>query len=495
MLDETTRAAILRLRKEGHGTRPIADALGISRNSVKEVLKGGGAAIIPVTRAEKAAAHRDEILSLYDSCKGNLVRVHEELVARGAKLSYQALTAFCRRHGIGHQPAKPAGKYDFEPGEEMQHDTSPHDVKIAGRLRRVQTASLVLCFCRMVFIQLYARFDRFACKVFLTDAIRYFGGACSHCMIDNTHVVVLRGTGKEMVPVPEMEAFGERFGFRFIAHEKGDANRSARVERNFHFIENNFLAGREFDDWEDLNRQAIAWCDQKNAAHRKALHGSARELFAVEKSRLHPLPIWVPEVYLLHHRMVDLEGYVCIHTNRYSAPYSLIARRVEVRETRDHILIFDGPKQVAEHRRIVDPIGARVTVLEHRPPRGANMPAREPLVEEAALRAVSAEIGDYADRLKKRAGGPATIALRRLKRLLDEYPRPAFVAAVHTAAHYGLFDLERLERLILRHVRTDYFALPDDPPPAPAQQPSEDPSKDPPTTSITDTNDEEPTDD
>jgi len=26
------------------------------------------------------------------------------------------------------------------------------------------------------------------------------------------HVVVLHGTGREMIPVPEMEAFGDRFG-------------------------------------------------------------------------------------------------------------------------------------------------------------------------------------------------------------------------------------------------------------------------------------------
>ena len=81
-------------------------------------------------------------------------------------------------------------------------------------------------------------------------------------MIDNTHVVVLRGTGREMVPVPEMEVFGERFGFRFVAHAIGDANRSARVERPFHFIENNFLAGRAFASWEDLNNQARQWCDR-----------------------------------------------------------------------------------------------------------------------------------------------------------------------------------------------------------------------------------------
>ena len=65
------------------------------------------------------------------------MRVHEELLARGiVTLSYPALTAFCRKHGIGHEPLKPKGQYHFEPGQEMQHDTSPHDVHIGGALHR-----------------------------------------------------------------------------------------------------------------------------------------------------------------------------------------------------------------------------------------------------------------------------------------------------------------------------------------------------------------------
>jgi hypothetical protein len=32
---------------------------------------------------------------------------------------------------------------------------------------------------------------------------------------------LLRGSGREMVPVPEMAAFGERFGFGFVAHAIG----------------------------------------------------------------------------------------------------------------------------------------------------------------------------------------------------------------------------------------------------------------------------------
>ena len=102
----------------------------------------------------------------------------------------------CRRHGIGQPPVAPAGRYEFSPGEEMQHDTSPHEVRLGGKKRKVQTASAVLCYSRMLFFQCYPTFQRFDCKVFLTEALRYFCGAARRVMIDNTHVVVLRGSGR-----------------------------------------------------------------------------------------------------------------------------------------------------------------------------------------------------------------------------------------------------------------------------------------------------------
>jgi hypothetical protein len=118
-------------------------------------------------------------------------------------------------------------------------------------------------------------------------------------------VVVLRGSGRDMVPVPEMAAFGERFGFQFVAHAIGNANRSARVERPFRFIEGNFLAGRTFFSWEDLNQRAREWCDNVNSTYKKHIRAVPRELFAVERLHLKPLPAAIPEVCRLHQRLVD----------------------------------------------------------------------------------------------------------------------------------------------------------------------------------------------
>lgn len=119
----------------------------------------------------------------------------------------------------------------------------------------------------MLFFQCYPAFRHFDCKVFLIEALRYFGAA-AHTMIDNRHVVVLRGSGRDMAPVPEMAALGERFGFQFVAHPIGNANRSGRVERPSHFIEHNFLARRTFRSCDDLNQQARQWCATVNATTR-----------------------------------------------------------------------------------------------------------------------------------------------------------------------------------------------------------------------------------
>ncbi|MDI7269073.1 MAG: IS21 family transposase [Myxococcota bacterium] len=330
----------------------------------------------------------------------------------------------------------------------------------------MQSASLVACYSHLLFVQLYPRYRRFECKVFLTDALQYVGGACQDCMIDNTHVVVLSGTGKNMAPAPEMAAFAERFGFRFQAHEVGDADRSGRVEAPMSFIENNFYAGRSFADFEDANRQAVAWCDQVNARFNRRWHASRRELFAAERPRLRPLPIWVPPVYELHHRIVDVEGYVNLHRNQYSVPYRLIGRQLEVRETKDRVEIYDGHRQVASHPRIVESTDVRSTVPQHRPARGEGRSKRGPSVQEEQILKLEPRLAEYVAALKRKVGGQGVLPLRRLLRMLRDYPREPFLAAVRTAQEYGLYDLERLERLVLRHLGRDYFVLPsqeDDP--------------------------------
>ena len=54
-------------------------------------------------------------------------------------------------------------------------------------------------------------------------------------------------------------------------------------------------------------------------------------------------------------------------------------------------------------------------------------------------------------------------ALRRLLEFQRTYPNAPFLAAVTQAAHFGLYDLGRLEKLILQQVAGNFFALNPDP--------------------------------
>jgi transposase len=460
LLDEATRTAILKLHAQGHGSRKIARALGVARDTVRRVIGSGSATVPPLLRAEQAEPWREHILELHARYEGHLGRVHEALTQRGAAVSYPALTAFCRRHGIGSAPPEPAGRYLFGPAVEMQHDTSPHQAKIGGVLCRVQSASLVLCYSRMIFFQHYPRFTRFECKAFLTQAIAYFCGAASRCMVDNSNVVVAAGSGATMIPAPEMAAFAERYGFVFVAHEKGDANRSARVEAPFQRIQRGFLVGENFADWTDLNQRARSTCQEWNAKFSNKLHASRRELFAAEQPYLKPLPLHVPEVYQLCTRIVDAEGHVHVNRVRYSAPYRLIGRALEVRETLERVDLYEGPRRVATHARVYGPLDARVTDPAHRPPRGQGLSRHpQPAPEQIEILQIEPRVASYLKALKQQVGDRRA-PLRRLLSMLQEYPRAAILTAIASAERYRLFDLDRLEKMVLRQIADDYFVLP-----------------------------------
>ena len=102
----------------------------------------------------------------------------------------------------------------------------------------------------------------------------------------------------------------------------------------------------------------------------------------MERLHLKPLPAWIPEVYRLSQRLVDIEGYVALHTNRYSVPVERIGRRVEVRETKDIIEIQLDARRLVTHRRIAEAGHQRITLVEHRPPRGQRLPRPDTRAEE-----------------------------------------------------------------------------------------------------------------
>jgi transposase len=464
MIAEELRQAIRVLKDQGRPLREISRALKVSRNTVRRVLRE--------REQPKASADDPQVQSivallpdLYRDCKGNAVRIGEVLKqAHGIAIAYSTLTRLIREHTDLRAPKKRSGTYIFDPGEEMQHDTSPHRVTLGGKVVKTQCASLVLAYSRMLFIAYYPRFTRFEAKAFLTAALQFFDGACPRCVIDNTSVVLAGGSGANALIAPEMEAFGELFGFAFMAHAIGHSDRKGRVERPFSYIENNFLAGRTFTDWADLNVQARAWCKEvANAKVKRILGMSAQAAYATEKAHLLALPAYIPPVTEIHYRVVDCYGFVHLDTNRYSVPERWVAKKVAVHKRPDQVLVYADRKLVAEHPRLIAQRQGEQRAKGHHPRLERRRPPAEPSPQEQALSGRDPHLDAYVVALKKRAPGRGVAKLRRLLELKRTYPAEPFLAAIEQALQYGLFDLNRLERLILERVAGDFFDLDGEP--------------------------------
>ncbi|MDX8413354.1 MAG: helix-turn-helix domain-containing protein [Mariprofundales bacterium] len=458
MTKEETRQAILIFHQQGISVRKISRRLKVARNTVRGVIHQQER---PVTA--RNAQLLQAVREAFTACRGNAVRIAEVIASsHGITIPYSTLTRIIREENL-RQPKRRSGHYTHAPGEEMQHDTSPHRITLGKTKVTAQCASLVFAYSRKVYIQYYPNFTCFEAKVFLDDALRFFDGSCARCVIDNTSVVLASGCGADAIINPEMAAFGRIYGFHFIAHSIGNPNRKAHVERAFHYVEHNFLPGRSFLDWRDLNSQARQWCNQvANQKAKRSLGMSPDEAFIMEKPSLLLLPAQLPPVYQGMDRIVDISGYVNLDTNRYSVPEHLIGKQVMVHKYLTKVVIFFQNKPVAEHERVIAKRHKSTTDPSHHKKLDRKEKSSIACSEETALRGRNATLDSYLNGLKKRVPGRGVTRLRRLLNLQRSYPEQAFMAALQQALAYGMYDLTRLERLILKYVAGDTFQLGDD---------------------------------
>jgi len=414
-------------------------------------------------RDESAQELAALIQSLLPACRGNLVRVHEILTGDDYKydLSYSTLTHMVRKHQLKEDGKKKRfGVYSYDPGVEMQHDSSPHRLLINGQATTTQCASLIFGYSRKLFIQYYPCFTRFEAKIFLQEALSFMGGSCQRCVIDNTSVILGAGAGSYAVVAQDMLFFSRVFGFTFMAHAVRDANRKGKIERQFHYAENNFLAGRTFKDWADLNAQARLWCEIANDKIKPELGSkSPNAVFILEKPTLIALPAVMPPIYKTLQRVADTEGCINLDRNRYSVPESHIGHTMDVHCYMDKIEIYYQHRFVARHPRIVGQRNKRITIAGHHP-RFIKQKRQDAHVQvERQLKGHNTVLDAYLTSLKSHVKGRGMSSFKQLLRLKQTYPWDAFMAAVTQASRYGLYDMKRLETMILKQIRECIFNL------------------------------------
>ena len=451
MIDADKRSAVFALHREGMGVRDISRRLRLGRNTVRRIIRAQGRMPAAV-RAEKTRLDPERLRSLYRECDGRVQRVHEKLVEEeGIEVTYPTLTRRLRELGISTPAPSRCSQVPDEPGVEMQHDTTVYTIKLDGKPTRLVASLLYLRYSKRRYLKFYRGFNRFRMKCFFHEALTFWGHAARVCIIDNTNLARLRGTGATALIVPEMERFGAAYGFRFLCHAIGHANRKAGEERSFWTVETNFFPGRTFRSLEDLNTQAFQWATVR-MEHRP--QGKAKlipaKAFEHECGYLIELPVHLPPPYQVHERGTDQYGYAAFEGNYYWVPGTK-REEVKVLQYAERVKLYRARECLAEYPLPADEVkNAKFAPPGQPQPRHNPSNRRHPTEEEEKrLRAIDERVGRYLDFALKPKGIERHRFLRRLFALSRQMSVAVFLRAIERALRYQIVDLDTLQRIAL----------------------------------------------
>ena len=462
MIEPEKRKAIYFLHKEGMGVREISRNMNISTNTVNAII-GQVGEVPQTTRKDKIDIDTELVSRVYHQCDRRVQRTHEVLSEQhGINIGYSTLSRIIRELGFGKSQKKRCHRVPDQPGAEMQHDTSPYRVKFAGKQVLVQGSIVYFRFSKVRYLKFYRSFDRFKMKCFLHEALIFWNYAAEVCIIDNTNLARLHGTGSRAVIVPEMQQFAKQYGFKFVCHEKGHANRKAGNERSFYTVETNFFPGREFANLEDMNRQAFEWATvrmtNRPTGKTRLLPAQA---FEYEKPYLKKLPGYVPAPYLVYERGTDQYGYASVDANYYWIPGTK-RHDVKVLQYADHLMIYRNRKLLGRY-----PIPADGVKNKLIPPEGQEKPPYKPknrkkpaTKQENILRKAAKEIDDYLTFAIKNGVKQKHRFIRGLYGLYRKIALEVFIKTVKRALKYRITDIKTLERIATLQLTAGDYQLP-----------------------------------
>lgn len=136
-------------------------------------------------------------------------------------------------------------------------------------------------------------------------------------------------------------------------------------------MERSFLPLRDFDDLSDIQAQHDSWTDEVAfGRHHRRVGAVVADAWRVERGFLRALPDPLPDTDRHTEVRVTKDGFCRVGDVDYSVPPGLSGRRLQVRVSPTHVVIFCDRTQVACHRRsyvpadvVLDPAHARALRL------------------------------------------------------------------------------------------------------------------------------------
>ena len=359
-----------RIRRErfvkGKSIKQIARDLGLSRNTVRKVLRSEETSfayereVQPRPKLGRWTADLDRLLTANTSSSARerltLIRLFEELRALGYEGGYDAVRRYARHWSEEHagQTAAAFVPLSFAPGEAYQFDWSHEIVVMNGVTITVKVAHMRLCHSRMFIARAYPRETQEMVFDAHERAFAFFKGACARGIYDNMKTAV------DTIFVGKDRQYNRRF-LQMCSHHLVDPVactpasgwEKGQVENQVGLVRERFFTPRlRFKTYDELNAWLLDKCIAYAKTHAHPERPDTTVWAAFEEERPHLVPY--RGRFDGFHALPASVSKTCLvrfDNNKYSVSASAVGRPVEIHAYADRIVIRQDGRIVAEHAR------------------------------------------------------------------------------------------------------------------------------------------------
>lgn len=362
---------VAKIRREhfgrGKGVKTIARELGLSRNTVRKVLRSGETSfeyersdqphprlgpfierLEAMLETNAAGARKDRL---------TLTRIADLLGREGYEGGYDAVRRYAGRWSVQRRgvssPVEAFVPLSFAPGDAYQFDWSHDQVEIGGQPMTVKVAHLRLCHSRRFYIRAYPRETQEMVFDAHNRAFAFFGGVPQRMVYDNLKAVVETiFTGKERLFNRRFMVMANHYLFEPVACTPASGWEKGQVENQVGNIrEWLFTPLARFASFEALNVWLATRSHELAARkHPTSPERSIQNVFTQEQLSLRPIPAPFAG-YVEHMVRVSSTCLVVLDRNRYSVPAEYAGQAVSVRSTATDVRIVADGAVIAAHAR------------------------------------------------------------------------------------------------------------------------------------------------
>jgi len=464
---------LIRLHRQGEGSRVIARQLRMGRDTIRhylralkeaELLDGPVSELPELELLQRALAEQlpgrpvPQQVSTLESWRELVAAMH----GRGAgpraifdrlRLehpdfpgSLSAVKRLCVRLGRerGVRPEDVAIPVETEAGHIAQVDFT-----YVGKLYDAEQGVLRKCwlflmtlghsrhmYCRLVFDQKVVTWVRLHVLAFES-----FGGVPRVIVPDNLKAAVIRAAfaaDDEPAIQRTYRELARHYGFQIDPAPPRSPQKKGKVESNAKYVKGNFFSPREPEDIVRTQSELDLWV-REIAGPR--IHGTTGrrpiEVFETEeRSALLPLPASRYEIVLWKRAQLHRDCHVQIDGGFYSAPWRLVGTDLWARCTRESVVLYHDDERLWAHSRV--PRGKRSTIEAHLPEGRRDLRHRSTAHWLELAKAIGPETLLLVEEVFE--SDDVLLKLRSVQAIvthLGKHPRERAEAAAARARHYG----------------------------------------------------------